>query len=321
MATLTIEEIRRARRNLQGIIRPTPFERSAPLSDNTGMVVYLKAECLQRTGSFKLRGAYHKISSLDAEQKAIGIVTSSAGNHAQGIGYAVSRFNIPCRIYVPRTVPRIKLEAIQQYPVEVIIKGRLFDEAHAAALADAEESGRVFIPAFDDPLIMAGHGTLGLEMLEAVPDLDAVMVPVGGGGLIAGVATAAKALNPAIRMISCQSVASCAMTRSLEENRPYLTFPSEETIAEGLEGGISELTFKLGRRLIDCPVLVTEDDIRSAIRFLYTHHGLVVEGSGAVGVAALLHDHWSDPDCKVGVILTGGNLDEDLLKQICADNH
>ncbi|MGD9057430.1 MAG: threonine/serine dehydratase [Desulfobacterales bacterium] len=318
MATLTIEEIRRARRNLQGVIQQTSFERSAPLSDNTGMVVYLKAECLQRTGSFKLRGAYHKIASLGTREKTIGIVTSSAGNYAQGVGYAVSRFNIPCRIYVPRTVPRIKLEAIQQYPVEVVIKGRLFDEAHAAALADAEESGRVFIPAFDDPLIMAGHGTLGLEMLEAVPDLDAVMVPVGGGGLIAGVATAAKALNPAIRMISCQSVASCAMTRSLEENRPYLTFPSEETIAEGLEGGISEMTFKLGRRLIDCLVLVTEDDIRSAIRFLYTHHGLVVEGSGAVGVAALLHDHWSDPDCKVGVILTGGNIDEQILRQITA---
>ncbi|MGD8342990.1 MAG: threonine/serine dehydratase [Desulfobacterales bacterium] len=319
MTALTIEEIRNARRNLQGIIRPTPFERSTALSAKTRMEVFLKEECLQRTGSFKLRGAYHKIASLGAREKSTGIVTSSAGNHAQGVGYAVSRFKIPCRIYVPRTVPRIKLEAIQQYPVEVVIKGRLFDEAHAAALADAEESGRVFIPAFDDPLIMAGHGTLGLEMLEAVSDLDAVLVPVGGGGLIAGVATAAKAVNPAIRIISCQSVASCAMTRSLEENRPYLTFPSEETIAEGLEGGISEITFELGRRLIDCMVLVTEDDIRSAIRFLHTHHGLVVEGSGAVGVAALLHDHWSDPDCKVGVILTGGNIDERLFGQITAD--
>jgi threonine dehydratase len=319
MTDLTIEEIKSARRNLQGIIQPTPFERSAALSAKTHMAVYLKEECLQRTGSFKLRGAYHKIASLNAREKTTGIVTASAGNHAQGVGYAVSRFDIPCRIYVPRTVPRIKLQAIQQYPVEVVIKGRLFDEAHAAALADARESGRVFIPASDDPLIMAGHGTLGLEMLEAVSDLDAVMVPVGGGGLIAGVATAVKAVNPAIRIISCQSVASCAMTRSLEENRPYLTFPSQETIAEGLEGGISEMTFELGRRLIDCMVLVTEDDIRSAIRFLYAHHGLVVEGSGAVGVAALLHDHWSDPGCEVGVVLTGGNIDERLFGQITGD--
>lgn len=321
MATLTIEEIRNARQNLQSIIRQTPLIHSAALSERTNMTVFLKAECLQRTGSFKLRGAYHKIASLGEREKKIGIVTSSAGNHAQGVGYAVSRFNMPCRIYVPQTVPRIKLEAIQQYPVEVVIKGRLFDEAHAAALADAVKSGRVFIQAFDDPLIMAGHGTLGLEMLEAVSDLDAVIVPVGGGGLIAGVATAARAINPAIRIISCQSNASCAMTRSIEENRPYLTFPSKETIAEGLEGGISEATFELGRRLIDCMLLVTEDDIRSAIRFLHMHHGLVVEGSGAVGVAALLHDHWSNPDCKVGVVLTGGNLDKDLLKQICADNH
>ena len=320
MATLNIEEIRNARRNLQGIIRQTPFERSDALSDHTGMAVYLKAECLQRTGSFKIRGAYHKIASLGAREKAGGIVTSSAGNHAQGVGYAVSRFNVPCRIYVPQSIPRIKLEAIQKYPVEVVIEGRLYDEAHAAALADAEEFGRAFIPAFDDHLIMAGHGTVGLEMLEAVSDLEAVIVPVGGGGLIAGVATAVKALKPAIRVIGCQSIASCAMARSLEENRPYLTFPSEETIAEGLEGGISEITFELGRRLIDRMVLVAEDDIRSAIRFLHTHHGLLVEGSGAVGVAALLHDHWSDPGRKVGVVLTGGNLDEDLLKQIVADS-
>ena len=174
MTALTIAEIRNARRNLQGIIRQTPFFHSAALSERTNMTVFLKAECLQRTGSFKLRGAYHKIASLGAHEKTIGIVTSSAGNHAQGVGYAVRRFNIPCRIYVPRTVPRIKLDAIHQYPVEVVIKGRLYDEAHAAALADAEMSGRMFIPAFDDPLIMAGHGTLGLEMLEAVSDLDAI---------------------------------------------------------------------------------------------------------------------------------------------------
>ena len=320
MAILSIEEIRNAHRNLQGIIRQTPFERSAPLSDHTGIAVYLKAECLQRTGSFKIRGAYHKIASVDAKQKASGIVTSSAGNHAQGVGLAVSTFKMHCRIYVPQTVPRNKLEAIQQYPVEVVIEGRLFDEAHAAALADAKSSGRVFIPAFDDPLIMAGHGTVGLEMLEAVSDLDTVIVPVGGGGLVAGVATAVKAIKPAMRVVGCQSMASCAMTRSLAENRPYLTFDSEETIAEGLEGGISDITFELGQRLIDQMVLVAEDDIRSAIRFLHKQHELVVEGSGAVGVAALLHGHWSDPGSKVGVVLTGGNLDEQLLKQITADS-
>ena len=319
MTDLSIEEIHKARLNLRGIIRETPFEHSAALSDRTGMAVYLKAECLQRTGSFKLRGAYHKIASLGSQERAGGIITCSAGNHAQGVGLAVGSFNIPCRIYVPQTVPRIKLEAIRKYPVEVVIEGRLYDEAHAAALADAEESGRVFIPAFDDPLIMAGHGTLGLEMLEAVTDLDAVISPVGGGGLIAGVATAVKAVNPAIRVIGCQSIASCAMTRSLEENRPYLTFPSEETIAEGLEGGISEITFELGRRLIDRMMLVTEEEIRSAIRFLHNHQQLVVEGSGAVGVAALLHGRWAELGSKTGVILTGGNLDEQLLQQIAAD--
>jgi len=318
MSSLNFDDILQARRHLHGIIRETPFEKSGILSDRTHMEVYLKAECLQRTGSFKLRGAYHKIAALSSQEKTKGIVTSSAGNHAQGVGFAATRFNIPARIYVPETIPRNKLEAIQRYKVEVVVEGKLYDEAQASALADAKKSGRVFIRAFDDLMIMAGHGTLGLEMLEEISDLDAVIVPVGGGGLIAGVATAAKTINPAIRIIGCQSTASCAMARSLEENRPHLTFPSKETIAEGLEGGISELTFKLGRRLIDRMVLVEEDEIRSAIRFLLEHHRLVVEGSGAVGVAALLHDRWSDPGSKVGVVLSGGNLDYQLLRQIVA---
>jgi len=319
MSFLDFSDILQARQNLHGIIREPPFEKSAVLNDRTNMEVYLKAECLQRTGSFKLRGAYHKIASLSSEEKTKGIVTSSAGNHAQGIGFAATRFNIPGRIYVPEIIPQNKLEAIQRYKVEVVIEGKLYDEAHAAAVADAKKSGRVFIPAFDDSLIMAGHGTLGLEMLEEISDLDALIVPVGGGGMIAGVATAAKTINPAIQVIGCQSTASCAMARSLEENRPYLTFPSKETIAEGLEGGISEITFELGRRLIDRMLLVEEDEIRSAIRFLLEHHRLVVEGSGAVGVAALLNKRWSDPGRKVGVVLSGGNLDYQLLKQLLSD--
>jgi threonine dehydratase len=320
MSSLDFNDILQARQHLRGLVRETPFDRSLVLGDRTNMEVYLKAECLQRTGSFKLRGAYHKIASLTAEEKTTGIVTSSAGNHAQGVGFAATLFNIPARIFVPQLIPQNKLEAIQRYRVEVVIEGKLYDEAHAAALADAKKSGRVFIPAFEDSLIMAGHGTLGLEMLEEISDLDALIVPVGGGGMIAGVATAAKTINADIRIIGCQSIASCAMARSLEENRPFLTFPSKETIAEGLEGGISEITFKLGRRLIDRMVLVEETEIRSAIRFLLEHHRLVVEGSGAVGVAALLHNRWSDPGRKVGVVLSGGNLDYQVLKQIVADS-
>ena len=320
MPSLDFNDILQARQHLHGIVRQTSFDRSAVLSERTNMEVYLKAECLQHTGSFKLRGAYHKIASLSAEEKTKGVVTASAGNHAQGVGFAATRFDIPARIFVPEIIPRNKLEAIQKYKVEVVVEGKLFDEAHAAALADAQKSGRVFIRAFDDALIMAGHGTLGLEMLEEISDLDALIVPVGGGGMIAGVATAAKTINPNIQIIGCQSTASCAMARSLEETRPYLTFPSKETIAEGLEGGISEITFKLGSRLIDRMVLVEEDEIRSAIRFLLEHQRLVVEGSGAVGVAALLHDRWSNPGSKTGVVLSGGNLDYQLLKQIITDS-
>jgi threonine dehydratase len=313
---LDYNDILQARKQLQGIIRQTPFEKSDVLSGRTDMAVYLKAECLQRTGSFKLRGAYNKMASLGSQEKTNGIVTSSAGNHAQGVGFAATCFNIPGRIYVPEIIPRNKLEAIQRYRVEVVIRGKLYDEAHAAALADTKESGRVYIPSYDDTLIMAGHGTVGLEMLEEIPDLDALIVPVGGGGLIAGVATAAKKINPAIQIIGCQSTASCAMARSLEENSIYTTYPSKETIAEGLEGGISKITFELGQRLIDRMVLVEEDEIRFAIRFLLEHHRLVVEGSGAVGVAALLHNRWADAGRKLGVVLSGGNLDYQLLKEI-----
>jgi threonine dehydratase len=263
-----------------------------------------------------LRGAYHKVASLDAAEKNRGIVTASAGNHAQGVGFAATRFGIPGRIYVPEIIPENKLQAIRKYQVEVVIEGKLYDEAHEAALEDAHKSGSVFISAFDDPLIMAGHATVGLEMVWEVPNLDAVLIPVGGGGLIGGVATALKTLRPAIQVIGCQSTASCAMARSLEENRPYTTFPSKQTIAEGLEGGISESTFELGRRLIDQMVLVEEDEIRDAIRFLLKHHRLVVEGSGAVGVAALLSERWAAPGRRVGVLLSGGNLDYRLLEEI-----
>ena len=320
MSTLDFSDILRARQHLHGIVRQTPFERSDALSSQTNTEIYLKAECLQRTGSFKLRGAYHKIASLSSEEKTRGIVTSSAGNHAQGVGFAAARFDITGRAYVPETIPQNKLKAIQRYRLEVVIEGKRYDAAHAAALADAKKSGRIFISAFDDWLIMAGHGTVGLEMLDEITDLDAVMVPVGGGGLIAGVATAVKRINPAIQVIGCQSSASCAMTRSLDENRPYITFSSKETIAEGLEGGISEITFELGRRQIDRMVVVEEAEIRVAIRFLLEHHRLVVEGSGAVGVAALLHNRWSDPGRKAGIVLTGGNLDYQLLKQILVDS-
>ena len=313
---LDLEGIQNAQHTLQDIVWETPFELSHTLSDTTGGSVYLKAENLQRTGSFKIRGAYYKIQALTPEEKAGGIVTASAGNHAQGVGLAATNLSIPCRIFVPETVPSNKLEAIRRYPVEIVQTGRLFDAAQQAARKDASNSGRVFVSPFDDPMIMAGHGTIALEMLSAVPDLKAVLIPVGGGGLIAGMATAFKALDPTIAIIGCQSSASCAMARSLEEDRPYVNYPSLPTIAEGLEGGISQATFQLGRRLIDHMVVVEEDEIRSAIRFLLQHHHLVVEGSGAVGVAALLYGRWATPPGNIGVVLTGGNMDYQLLKQI-----
>ncbi len=319
MPSLDLPLIHQASENLRDVVWKTPFEPSPVLKERTGTEVFLKAECLQRTGSFKLRGAYNRISLITEAEKSRGIVTASAGNHAQGVGYAAQKIALPARVFVPEIIPDNKLEAIKRYPVEIVIEGKLYDAAHEAAMRDAEESNRVYIEAFDDPLIMAGHGTVGLEMMSQVPDLDAVLVPVGGGGLICGMATALKALNPNLEVIGCQSTASCAMTKSLEENQPYLTYPSKETIAEGLEGGIGMRTFELGQRLIDRMVLVEEDEIRSAIRFLLEYHRLVVEGSGAVGVAALLFGRLTAPGKKIGVVLSGGNLEYSLLIEIVSE--
>lgn len=319
MSALTVGHIAEAQKRLKGVVRRTPFENSTALSDRTQSAVFLKMECLQKTGSFKIRGAYNKIASLGSAARQKGIVTSSAGNHGQGIGMAAGKYDISARVFVPESTPQNKVDAIKRYPVELIITGALYDDAHAAALADAARTGRTYIAAFEDLDIIAGHGTVGLEMIQAVPDLDAVLLPVGGGGLIAGCATALKAANPGIRVIGCQSVASCAMTRSLEENKVYKTFDSLETIAEGLEGGIGDLTYALGRELIDEMVLVEETDIRDAIRFLLAHHRLVVEGSGAVGVAALLAGRLTDTRAKTGIVLSGGNLDYGLLKEIVSE--
>lgn len=320
MSDLIVDDIVEAQGRLKGVVRRTPFEKSAVLSDLARSAVYLKMESLQKTGSFKIRGAYNKIATLDRHARQRGIVTSSAGNHGQGIGLAAAEFGISARVFVPESTPQNKIDAIQRYPVELIIAGKLYDEAHAAALADAAETGRTYIAAFEDLKIIAGHGTVGLEMIQAVPDLDAVLLPVGGGGLIAGCATALKATNPNIRVLGCQSVASCAMTRSLEEKKVYKSFNSDETIAEGLEGGIGDLTYSLGRELIDEMVLVEECEIRTAIRFMLAHHRMVVEGSGVVGVAAVLADRLKLPQGKLGVVLSGGNLDYALLKKIVAES-
>ena len=315
------ESIEKARRRLKGIVRPTPFEKCIELSRRTGASVYLKMECLQRTGSFKIRGAYNKIASLDEPSRKKTIVAASAGNHAQGIGMAAARFGCSARIFVPETTPRNKIEAIRRYPVELTVTGRSYDEAHASAVAHAAGTGGTYVDGFEDPEVIAGQGTVGLEMIESVPDLDAALIPVGGGGLIAGCAVAMKAVRPGIRIIGCQSEASCAMTRSLEQGRALKTFPSEDTIAEGLEGGIGDLTYELGRRLIDEMVLVRETDIRSAIGFLLAHQRLVVEGSGAVGVAALLSGRLKMPGGKLGIVLSGGNLDDELLRRIVAETN
>ena len=316
MTDIGFDHVKAAQVRLKNVVFSTPFLVSPWLSDQTRSTVMLKLESLQKTGSFKIRGAFNAIALLDDIAKSKGVVTSSAGNHGQGVGLAADEFGISAKIYVPETTPQNKIRAIERYSSELVVGGQFYDEAHAAALADASVSGRTYISAFEDPHIIAGHGTVGLEMIMAEPGLDGILVPVGGGGLIAGCAIAVKAINPDIRVIGCQSMASCAMARSLTEKRVYKTFDSLETIAEGLEGGIGDLTFDLGQRYIDEMILVEEAEIRAAIRFLLAEHRLVVEGSGAVGVAALLSGRLPTTVGKLGIVISGGNLDYELLKEI-----
>lgn len=313
---IDLQEIVAARARLDGVVHRTPLEYSTALSERTGRHVYLKLENVQRTGSFKIRGAYNRVACLTDDERTRGIATASTGNHAQGVAWAAARFGLSCQVFVPETVSQSKLAALRRYPVDLVLAGRGYEETEEIALAACRDNGRTFISPFDDVKVMAGHGTIAPEMLEDEPSLDGVVVPVGGGGLIGGVGSALRHLKPDAAVIGCQSIASCAMYRSLREGRVYETFPSEPTIADGLDGGIRETTYRIGREVIDEMLVVTEDEIRHAIAFLLREHHLAVEGSAAVGVAVLLFGHVTRSCRNVGVVVTGCHLDWAVLKEI-----
>jgi len=293
--------------------------RSEMLSKLTGHQVYLKLENLQMTGSFKERGALNRLSLLTPEEAARGVVAASAGNHAQGVAYHATRLGVRSIIVMPLATPLVKVTATREFGAEVVLHGANYDEACAEATRLCESEGMIFVHPFDDAAVMAGQGTIGLEMLEQVPDLDAVIVPIGGGGLIGGIACAIKETRPACRVIGVQTERLPSMLEAVAARHP-ITVDAGTTIADGIAVRRSgNLTFPVVARYVDEIVTVDEDEISSAILLLLEREKTLAEGAGATALAALLQGKTSlsqTKGAKVGVLVCGGNIDVTLLARI-----
>jgi threonine dehydratase len=310
-----LADIEAARALLAGVVRNTPLEPSRPLSAKLAGPVWLKCENLQRAGSFKVRGAYTRIARMSDQERARGVVAASAGNHAQGVALAAGLLGTTATVFMPIGAPLPKLAATKGYGAEVELVGNTVDEALVAAQRFAERTGAVFIHPFDHPDVVAGQGTVALEILEACPDVRTIVVAVGGGGLISGIAAAAKAVRPDVRVIGVQAAGAAAYPRSLRTGRP-VRLPAYATIADGIAVGCpGELTFEHVSKLVDEVVTVTDEDISRALLMLMERGKLVVEAAGAVGVAALLAGVVSVETPAVAV-LSGGNIDPLLLVKV-----
>ena len=311
---VTMADIERAQLRIAGAIVATPCQHSRTLSAMLGCDIWLKFENLQFTAAYKERGALNRLSVLTDAERGKGVIAMSAGNHAQGVAYHAGRLGIPATIVMPEGTPTVKVENTRKLGATVILAGSVLEEATAFALRYGREHGLTFIHPFDDPLVIAGQGTLGLEMLRAVPELDTLVVPIGGGGLISGIGIAAKALKPSIRIIGVQaSLYPSAYNRAKGAN---LTIGGD-TLAEGIavrDPGV--LTSEIIASVVDDIVLVSEADLERAVSLLITIEKTVVEGAGAAGLAAIIADPRRFRDHKTGIVLCGGNIDTRLLASV-----
>ena len=314
---LTLDDIVAARRRIEGSVYLSPCSRSEMLSRITRQQVFLKLENLQMTGSFKERGALNRIATLTAEQAAKGVVAASAGNHAQGVAHHATQRNIRSVIVMPITTPLVKVTATRGFGAEVVLHGANYDEACTEATRLCQEQGMTFIHPFDDAVVMAGQGTIGLELLEQIPDLQAVVVPIGGGGLIGGIACAIKESNPAIRVIGVQAARLPSMQKAVAEGHPVTLDPAT-TIADGIAvRRAGAVTYPVIEKYVDEIVTVDEDEIASAILTLLEREKTLAEGAGATALAALLQRRTSlPPDQRTAVLVCGGNIDVTLLSRI-----
>ncbi len=313
MIGLLAVEILKARKNIEGVVFHTPLTYSKKLSEMSGAEIYLKWENLQKTGSFKLRGAYNKICSLPPEKRSKGVITASAGNHALAVALVAKMMNLRAIVVVPENAPKIKTEGCRELGAEVMLKGGNYDESVTYCKAMFSETGATYISPFEDYKVIAGQGTIGCEILEEMPDTNVVLVPVGGGGLISGVALWAKTVNPNVRIIGVQSTAAYAMHECFEA-RKIVEVPVLPTIADGLAGGISQVTLDLVLKYVDEMVLAREEGLKKAILWVLRNERQVVEGAGIVALAAILEGKIRfKPSERVVVVISGGNIDMKLF--------
>lgn len=312
---IDIEAIRLASERIAPYIERTPLRESDYFSEKSGLDVFLKLENVQPTGSFKIRGALNLVQSIPPDQRLQGLVAWSAGNHALGVAYAARVFDVPATIFVPKTTPRSKLEKLKYFPVDIRMSEN-YDAAESDGKDYAKKEQAWIVHPYDDWRTVAGQGTIGLELCERLPELDAIVVPVGGGGLISGIAIAARTLDPDIRIVAVQTNASPALQKSLDDHVCYEQFPVSHSIAEGLAGGIGKIVYQLAPKFIDEIVIVDEEEIKRTIVALIEHEQLIVEASGAAAVTALPQIECVPRGSRVAVVVSGGNLNMALLHNI-----
>lgn len=315
---MTVQDIYLARKRIGPVVRRTPLFSCPLLMEHVGVPVYLKLDNLQQTGCFKVRGVTNKLLNLTADEKARGVVTFSTGNHGQAVAYVARQLGIKAVVCLSKRVPSYRVDAIKHFGAEVKVFGRSQDEAMEQAFRLQRERGLTWINAFDDPFVIAGHGTIGLELLEDLPEVDTVVVPLSGGGLISGIALALKSANSAIRVIGLSPECAPAMYHSLKAGAP-IEIEEKDSIADALLGGIgldNQYTFRMVQEYVDDVILLSEEEIAEGMAFALDKQHLIVEGAGAVGIAALLAQKVREVGGNVVVVVSGGNVDLPLLLKI-----
>ena len=313
---VSLAEILKARETLEGVICRTGMAYTNTVSEMSGNNIYLKMENLQRTGSFKLRGAYNKVANLSAGEKRNGVIASSAGNHAQGVALAATTFGIKSTIVMPKHAPLSKVNATRGYGAKVVLHGDVYDDAYAEARRIQTEEKSAFVHPFNDPMVIAGQGTIALELLEDLPDVEVVVVPIGGGGLIAGMAVALKTLKPSIKIIGVQTRNMPSMMEAIAQKH-IVTIDGMPTIADGIAVKTpGDLTFDIVQHYVDDIVTVDEEEIASAILLLLERVKTVAEGAGAVSIAAILNRLSGYQNRKIAAVISGGNIDVNTMTRI-----
>jgi len=316
MAMLNIAEIFATEKRIRDYKHNTPLRYYFPLSEQLGKEVYLKLENWQRTGAFKFRGALSKISLLSKEELEKGVITASTGNHGLAVAAAAQIWGTKATIVLPEDTPEAKTTPLKYYEADLVQKGKDYEDAEEEAHRLEKEKDLTFVHGFDDPIVIAGQGTVGLEIFQQLPEAECIIVPVGGGGLIGGIAAASKLLNPAIKIYGVQSIASPAMYNSFRAGKMVET-PVEPTIAEGLAGRtVGEFALQIVLKYVDDIIVVEEEEIRQAMVYLLEKTRLVVEGAGVVGIAALLSEKLVPEEKKIVVVISGGNISFQFLKEL-----